>query len=206
MRAKRATVALSLLLLASAGCTDAGQPSPPPDPVDSISDPSATSAPAPPDTETETATETAGATASPTTEADGPPRLPAEATEQTEAGAEAFVAHYFDLLNYGTMTPDADALADTSTPQCQTCVAFQESLDTLAENEWRSDGPSVDLLSASATQTDEEFSVDSTIAQINPAVLTSGDGVETAAGQPSDVSFTFRLVWTEAGWRVKEVD
>ncbi|MGI8946536.1 MAG: DUF6318 family protein [Ornithinimicrobium sp.] len=202
MRAKRVTAALSLAILAGAGCTGPGQPSPPPEPVESLGESSATSEPPPPDTETKTAT----ATSSPTTKAGGAPELPPEATEQTEAGAEAFVAHYFDLLNYGTMTPDAGALANTGTPQCQTCVAFEESLQSLAEDGLRSDGPSIELLSATASEVDGEVLVETILSQINPAVLTLDGDIENPADQPSDVSFALRLTWTEAGWRIVEIE
>ncbi len=206
MSTKRATVALSLLLLASAGCTDAGQPSPPPDPVDSISDPSATSAPPPPDTETETATETAETTASPTTEVDGPPELPVEATEQTGSGAEAFVQHYVDALNYGAMNANSENLSDLSTGACETCEVFRGTLLSIEEQQLTSNGPILELKDSQMTSSEGGYSMASTLTQFNPDTYTQSGEVESTGSPSQDINLTFMVTWTETGWKIQSID
>lgn len=57
------------------------------------------------------------------------PSLPAEAGEQTEAGAEAFVRHYVDLMNYGQASGDASPLEAVSAPGCGACSGFISTVD-----------------------------------------------------------------------------
>lgn len=52
---------------------------------------------------------------------DGPPDLPAAGQEGTLEGAEAFVRHYIDLLNYASGTGDTKALAEVSDRECGGC-------------------------------------------------------------------------------------
>lgn len=203
VRMRRASAVLCLAVLAAAaGCSDDPQPSPPPEPVDSVG--GSTSESPPPDDDV--VTETATATASPTTEASGAPELPEEATEQTEAGAEAFVGYYFDALNYGTLTPDAEAVMGTGLATCQTCATFEQMLVSLAAEKTRSDGPALDLLQANAAITGDEAEVATKFVQLNPAALGPNDEVVEEPRPPQEVAFIFTLQWKGRQWQIQEID
>lgn len=197
------TLGLSLLLLASAGCTDAGQPSPPPDPVDSISDPSATSQPPPPDTETETATatETAKATASPTTEAGGPPELPPEATEQTEAGAEAFAIYFLKHFDYLRQNPVLGGLHGLYSESCTACLSYEGQIDDFATNSLRYDAPSVEIISSQTVGLGEEFLSTVTVNELAVDTIDRNGEVVKKNPSSSKVGTVFTLTFNdEDGW------
>lgn len=200
-----ATACLAVFVVA--GCSDASEPSPPPAPVDSLTD---TSEDPPPDSDTETETETSSAPppddVEETTQASGPPELPPEATEQTEAGADAFVRYYFNRLNYGTMTPASDALDDTAVAGCQTCASLEDSLSSLASEGLRSEGPSALLMSSVATIDGDRAVVESIFMQVNPPTVTEDGTVATPGRESTQVTFSFRLEWTDSGWRISEIE
>ena len=58
------------------------------------------------------------------------PVLPAEAREQTAAGAIAFVRHYFAVVDYAYATGDTAPLAAVSDPYCLPCAAIKNMIDT----------------------------------------------------------------------------
>ena len=98
----RAAVAMLVLLLLS-GCSD-GNASP--------RDPSSTWSPT-------------GTMQTPTSAAPDPvePQLPAAAKEASKAGARAFIAYYWDLINYAQVTGDVKALRSVSASTCSGCRA-----------------------------------------------------------------------------------
>ncbi len=55
--------------------------------------------------------------------ADAPvePTLPDAATQATEEGARAFIAYYWDLINYAQATGDVKPLKAASSSRCTTC-------------------------------------------------------------------------------------
>ena len=74
--------------------------------------------------------------AGPDTEAATAPVLPAEAREQTAAGAIAFVRHYFAVLDYAYATGDTAPLANISDPECQACTGVSKMINqTMANDE-----------------------------------------------------------------------
>lgn len=97
---------LALCLLV-AGC--GGEPSAP---VPS-SGPSATASPTPSSTPT------------------GAPVLPEAATQNTKAGAIAFVKHYIELINYAQATGDTAALAAVDSKACKSCANARNHLDQI---------------------------------------------------------------------------
>lgn len=109
-----AAVGLALL----AGCGDPVEPSPPPTSEDALTTTSDAAA----------ETEAAPTTEAPETEepeAQGPPEMPEEATEQTEAGAEAFVEHYFDTLNEARASGKTQVLSELASDDCRSCDNFE---------------------------------------------------------------------------------
>lgn len=124
MRVLAITAVAGLVLLA--GCDNQTDASPPPTTEDALT--TATVAPTTPDDADVTSEEPT--TVEPTTEEpttdepddDGPPEMPAEAQEQTEAGAEAFALHYIDLVNYTGRNPTLGLLDPLATDECQSCA------------------------------------------------------------------------------------
>lgn len=51
------------------------------------------------------------------------PELPGAATQPSEAGARAFIAYYWELINYAQVTGDVKALRAVSGPNCAGCNA-----------------------------------------------------------------------------------
>ena len=108
-----ATASLTLL----AGCSAPTAPAQPPAAEDALT----TSAP-PAD-----AAATTEAEPTEEAEADEPPEMPAEAMEQTEAGAEAFVAHYLETLNDARKSGDTERLTALAAESCESCANFEAS-------------------------------------------------------------------------------
>lgn len=123
-----------LALVVLAGCSDP-QASPPPDPQEPV----AATSQSPEGTAT-SAPDDAVQTTSPVDadrEDPGVPELPPEAMEDTEAGAEAFVQYYVDLLNYTGKFPQSGLLEPFSDEACATCEAFETEvieLDSRSEH------------------------------------------------------------------------
>ena len=79
--------------------------------------------------------------AGPETAAATAPVLPAEAREQTAAGAIAFARHYFAVVDYAYATGDTAPLAAVSDPACRPCAGVKDMIDTtvLAGGSWETE-------------------------------------------------------------------
>lgn len=208
----RTAAAACLAVALAAGCTDDSEPSPPPEPVDSLTDD--TSEEPPPDTDTETETDDQTETTSEpppddvqeTTEAAGAPELPPEASEQTEAGADAFVRYYVRVLNYGAMSADDSLLTDLGLPECSTCASFEQMLSSLASEQTTSDGPVLEVARSSAELTATGAGIDTTLTQLNPAAINSQGAIVSESRAPQEARFLFELEWMETEWVITSID
>jgi hypothetical protein len=52
--------------------------------------------------------------------------MPAAASENTKAGAIAFVRYYIELINHAQATGDVDALAAVESPDCRSCTSARD--------------------------------------------------------------------------------
>lgn len=137
-----AAAATGLVLLAA--CDNQTEPAAPPTTQDALTTATATPNPTPDevDVTTEAAPTTAEAaptTTEPTTAEpaadDGPPEMPEEAKEQTDAGAEAFVRHWVASLDHVYAGGSADTVLALSGPDCQSCSALVDGVPDNAEEE-----------------------------------------------------------------------
>lgn len=85
----------------------------------------------------ESADPTDAATSLPPLEFEVPPEFPEAAATHDEAGAEAFVAYFVDVLNYAQRQNDPEILRAISDAECMFCNLTLEDLDALKENGWR---------------------------------------------------------------------
>lgn len=60
-----------------------------------------------------------------------PPEMPDQATEDSEEGAAAFVAHWIDVYNYAARTGDGERLRSIS-PDCDACDSYADALEANA--------------------------------------------------------------------------
>ena len=188
MRSLRAALAASLAALALlAGCSD--DPSP--------GDPTSTSTPTgTPETPTSTAA------AKPTE-----PELPDAATKATEAGARAFIAYYWDLINYAQATGDVKGLKRVSAPSCEGCNA---GIDGVRDH-YRSGGRVIGGAHRIAVESLAELSTSSgdadgfhgvVRASHDDQTIVASDRAADVRGPGSD-TFDVYLLWLEkTGWRL----
>lgn len=195
MRLRRATATTLLTVLTPAvtltGCSDGDDP-------DGSAEPTSTWSP----TGTMEQPSTSPASAHPTE-----PVLPAAATERTEAGARAFIQHYWDLVNYAQVTGDVTRLSATSGPDCSACQAFIDRVRVHYRGGGRIVGGSneVTVLGAAKLSTPTkaafgyEVSMDVTH---DEQVIETADGKRDIRGPGTD-RFTAYLLWIERSrWRL----
>jgi hypothetical protein len=191
-----AATVLCLALLSTASCGSDAEPSAPPTPADSVG---ATSAAPREDTATETATHSA------TEDATGAPELPDEAREQTEAGAEAFVEHYFETLNALGEEPKSSVLSAYEAPSCSACSVFSGTIEDLSEQGRSASGPFVEAQVTRMTVVEDTAGADVELRQLGPDIMNSeGDTVEEGAGEV-DGSLLMELVWFDNAWMIAEI-
>lgn len=71
--------------------------------------------------------------------------VPDEARVQTEAGAEAFLRYYIDLINHQQTIPDGQPLRDLG-PDCEDCLRVARQYEQLAEKEASIEGGELSIL------------------------------------------------------------
>lgn len=182
MRLLRALAALVLLSLLTVACTDDG-----PD----ASDPSATWSPT-------------GKMETPTPSPSAPvePVLPDAAAEASEAGARAFIEHYWDLINYAQATGDVKLLKKASGRNCDGCNSGIRSIRELYEEGGHLEGGEytieISALNTLGDPTPQLFAVEAKLtATASKQKVVRGDGgTETNAAGTSDVIVA-------AAWRGK---
>lgn len=98
-----------------------------------------------------TVSETSAATTAPTTSVPpGAPGLPDAARQQTPEGAEAFVRHWFDTLEYSWEVMDSAPIRQLG--ECLTCLAFADTIDSVRDRGNVLDGGDLTINSVDANQ------------------------------------------------------
>lgn len=187
-----AAVGLALL----AGCGDPVEPSPPPTSEDALTTTS----------DAATETEAAPTTEAPQTEepeAQGPPEMPEEATEQTEAGAEAFALHYIDLINYTGMHPETGLLEPLGADGCKSCANHEESVTYGVEEGDYLQSATFLADDADVLVTDNAARVSVPIEQQAQSYLNDGVAIDRKL-EAAEATLVFRLAWDD-GWQVSEI-
>lgn len=196
MRKTATSMVAAVALLLTGACTDDSGPSAPPTPTDVVTS-SPTSDPAP-------------TTASPTTElspttdeVSGPPEMPDEAREYSEAGAEAFVRHYVELLNYSTQAPESGLLEPYGLDSCQSCANLAGLSADMIERGERLAGPLLEIRSIHAlTSGTQTGIVTAEVTQTGVERVDQDGNVVSAGGERREATFVFTMNF-DAGWSVE---
>lgn len=185
-----AGVALSLML--AVGCS--GQDPPPSDatPTNGGSTTSGTS--------------TAATTAPTSNVPAGAPALPEAARQQTPAGAEAFVRHWFTLLNYAYQSGEVDPFLATASEACRTCAALAGTVTAVYQRGNRISGGEITVKDISAANIKQAGTTIVT-ALFGAAELqeVSADGaiIEIIEADGGDVSYLLDVYWQDSAWAVQ---
>lgn len=138
-----------------------------------------------------------------------PGSVPAPARERTEAGAAAFVEHYFLALNTAWMTPKAGLLPPLADSGCSACSVFEQTALMLQVDKQRYSGVpnTVQSVAAAAgkSPTDAAYPVVATVSQ-NGASVVDGTGKVVSTDRRAVVKFRFTLHHDGSAWRVQAID
>lgn len=193
LRALVAVVCCCGVAVGAVGCTDDG-PSGPSGPSPSVS----TSAAGSP-TGSVTGSVTGSATGAPVA-----PVLPAAAKVASEAGARAFIAYYWDLINYAQVTGDVVGLRKVSGPNCDGCRGGINAITGVYRDGGSAKGGkySVVIERLSVAKFSGARAFEGLVRVKNDEqVITRADGT-TRILEPTRNSITVYLLWTGAFWRM----
>ena len=143
-------------------------------------------------------------TSSPEPEQAAAPVMPAEAHEQTAAGAIVFVRHYFAAVDYAYATGDTAPLANISDPECLPCAAIKEMIDATVAAGDTYDVDHTQLLELSVPDGEPRGAVEVHVLHSDAgAIRLDAEGKEVSRLKPT-VSERLRvvLVPADSGWRI----
>lgn len=193
----RTTVAAAVaaLALGLAGCSNSGQPSPPPTP----DQPTTTSSPS----DTSPTTEAAPTTEAPSeTTSTG---LPPEATEDSEAGAEAFALHYISLVNQLGREPRSGILEPLSADGCKSCANREEAVRYSETHDEHIDGETFEVVDSVALHNPSTNRAEVRVQVKQPELNVRNQGGDVVRTVPaSEGTLVFDLAWDQA-WFIQEI-
>ncbi|MBS4754432.1 hypothetical protein KG112_16615 [Nocardioides sp. zg-ZUI104] len=191
LRAPGLALTAALLPLLVAGCNSADGDEPAPRPSTSSS-PSASASP----------TESASTPVEPT--------LPAEAKEPTEAGARAFIAYYWELINYAQVTGDVAALARTSGPMCEGCNGGLQIIERLYGSGGYATGGAYDVEIDKLTRAEiagtQEIAYQAALQVRNTEQVIVEGPEERSTQRPGRSDVLVYTLWVNDRWRMDVMD
>lgn len=182
------TLVVLACCLGVVGCSDDSPgPEPGPSPTGSVSTPtpsSSSSAPEPAPTE---------------------PALPGAAKEATERGARAFIAYYWELINYAQVTGDVTALKRVSGPNCDGCNAGIEGIRDLYRDGGHIEGGdyAIRVVKLNALATGAEHSYEAKLtARTSEQQVVEPDG-STTTNPAASSTVVMAVIWADQAWRME---
>jgi|GEM_PF-6157860 len=189
-RARAAVSAATLLLtFGVAGCEAE-------DPADPIA---STREPIPPHSSSPTES------VSPTDSGPVEPTLPTEAEAETEAGAEAFVEYYWEVVNYARQTGDVDLLRSLSVPNCGGCNGGIDAIERVYARGGKISGGHFEVLNSLPGRTPSGAWNVSTQVKVGRS-KTTGAGDLNQSVRPGKLDFFFGLGYDDGAWHVTFLD
>ncbi|UER54227.1 hypothetical protein HJG43_06365 [Kineosporiaceae bacterium SCSIO 59966] len=154
-----------------------------------------------PTTSRSVVTEQPTATASETVPA--PPEMPAEAKEMTEAGADAFARHWFDVVEYAYATGNAEPLRALADPECEICNASIAEIESKTREGLHFEGVAIEVLtSAPAPKDSRGVIVTMSVQEVSSQVVTAdGEVVEDVPGIEA-APINVYVAESDGGWRI----
>lgn len=140
--------------------------------------------------------------AAPTTEPTGPvePTLPPAAEAQTKAGAEAFVLHWWDLVNFSGATGDTTAFRRITAESCETCNSSMAFIEKVYSRGGELVGGAYEVLRQTLVATSTGWAVSTHVRVGRQRVRGAGDLDEVYPGGVSPHVMT--LAWNRGSWEV----
>lgn len=133
------------------------------------------------------------------------PDLPDAATKATEDGARAFIAYYWDVVNYAQVTGDVKPLKRVSGTTCDGCQRAIKVVEDLYREGGHAEGGQYDLTidRVKEVSTDDRalFGMEATIQVRNEEQRIVRGGGEEEISAPKTSKFISYLIWTGKAWR-----
>ncbi|HWJ08608.1 MAG TPA: DUF6318 family protein [Nocardioides sp.] len=161
-------------------------------------------------TSTWTPTSTPDAPTSRATAKPAEPPLPDAATKATEGGARAFIAYYWDLINYAQVTGDVKALKRVSGPHCAGCKAGISGIRDLYNGGGRAEGGEYTLSIRKLNRLQGEkhdfvaFEALLRVRNAEQVIINSTGGKDTLESTANTVAVA--ALWTKNAWRLEVMD
>ncbi|MGH3544827.1 MAG: DUF6318 family protein [Mycobacteriales bacterium] len=136
-----------------------------------------------------------------------PPVLPDTAKEKTLDGVKAFVAYYFDALNYTQRTNDVSALrAIQLEERCEGCQFQINFYENLEEEKEKIFGGKYRAQSSVATPVDDDtYACLADFTREDSSLVNStGKTTETRDGSEAGGQLQLRVLWNENRWQITE--
>ena len=133
-----------------------------------------------------------------------PSDVPVTARQHTDAGAEAFVRHWFGVLNKAWTGPTAGLLTAISVPSCKSCAQYEGATVDLVSARQRFVGDPAVLGTVSILDlTAEGATVLTQLNQESRTVLDS-TGAVVRTQMAKQLSLQLRLAWESDHWLMAE--
>ncbi|MCW2833190.1 MAG: hypothetical protein JWN68_1143 [Nocardioides sp.] len=186
--ARRFAIAALSLPLLLAGCADD-------EPVPKVQEP--TAAPTP----------VASTSASPAAPVE--PTLPPEAEGKGIEAAEAFVRHYYAMVDHARRTGDTAALREAALPTCATCNEVVNIIDRIRDREGSIEGGDqtvrrIELGQLRGVPGAATFRGNATITSTRQVITGYGDPLVDGTYPPGDIRVSVLVVKGKQGWRFAE--
>lgn len=141
--------------------------------------------------------------ASPTPTASPRPSLPPEAAAPTLDGAAATATYFYEELGRALVSQDTSVLRALSTPACDTCLRFADTIDREREDGQRFEGGQVEVKVAASTSVPGDRAV--VVLVYSAAPLQRVDVPSTPVPRTDGVRLNVQLLRQGETWLIDKI-
>lgn len=131
------------------------------------------------------------------------PPLPAEATENTPEGAEAFIRYYFDVANQAFTTPQSGLIPSLANDDCESCADLEQQVVDFERQGLRATTDPYNVESMSRVGgSPQDVTLFNMVVQLPATSTITEDGVESQPSEAATYKGTGAAIWAEGKWEL----
>ncbi|MGB7425815.1 MAG: DUF6318 family protein [Ornithinimicrobium sp.] len=128
-----------------------------------------------------------------------------QATEQTEAGAEAAFSHFIDTYNYSVQGPTSGHLPKLAVPSCAVCVEWEEKAVALEADGDRYTSEILSIDSFETSMVDDIAIGTVALSEMYPEVVSADGSALLESSETQTFERQVQLVYLEGTWIVQAI-